>query len=123
VTSISLQSGKIISGSKDGKVAITSLNGGSYKLEKVFELGAATQTVPKSIDFFNDNILVGLRNGSILEFKNVFEEDAESRSKVLMQSHFEGEVWGLVVVDDQRVVTCGDDNRIMMFDLTTRKCT
>jgi WD40 repeat protein len=38
-----------------------------------------------------------------------------------VQSHFEGEAWGLEVLDDGHVVTCGDDNRVMLFDSTKRQ--
>ena len=39
-----------------------------------------------------------------------------------MKSHFEGEVWGLEVVAAQnKVITCGDDNMIMMFDYETHQ--
>jgi hypothetical protein len=35
--------------------------------------------VPKSIDFFNNNLLLGLRNGSIMEIKNVMDEKSETK--------------------------------------------
>jgi WD40 repeat protein len=52
VTSITIQGNKLVSGSKDAKVAIISVSGGAFKLEKMIDLEAATLTVPKSIDFF-----------------------------------------------------------------------
>jgi WD40 repeat protein len=39
-----------------------------------------------------------------------------------MNSHSDGEVWGLSVVDDCTVTTTGDDNRIMTWDINSRKC-
>jgi len=65
-------------------------------------------------------LLIGLRNGSIMEFKNILEAGAENNGKTLMQSHFDGEVWGLTLVGDKHVLTCGDDNRIMLFNLETK---
>jgi microtubule-associated protein-like 1/2 len=38
-----------------------------------------------------------------------------------VQSHFEGEAWGLEILDDGQVVTCGDDNRVMLFDSIKRQ--
>lgn len=38
-----------------------------------------------------------------------------------MSSHFEGETWGLHVLDDGTVLTCGDDNRIFMFDVEKKQ--
>lgn len=37
-----------------------------------------------------------------------------------MESHFEGEVWGLEVLPG-KVITSGDDNKVMMFDYETKK--
>ena len=48
-------------------------------------------------------------------------DTAPQEAKVLVQSHFEGEAWGLEPLDDGTVVTCGDDNRVMMFDSTNRQ--
>lgn len=39
-----------------------------------------------------------------------------------MQSHHEGEVWGLALVDDgKKVLTCADDNKFLLFNTETRK--
>jgi len=99
--------GKIISGGKDKRVAIIEARGGNFKLEKFIDLSAS---FPRSVDFFNGNLLVGLRNGSFVEFKNALAADAPTE-KTLMQSHFEGEVWGLEIIDEgTKILTCGDDN-------------
>lgn len=72
VTAISSDGNKLISGSKD-KIAIVSIaTGGVYKLEKLIDLGVILNlnlplVVPKSVDFFNGNLLVGLRNGTIID--------------------------------------------------------
>ena len=107
VTSIIFSQGKLISGSNDSKISITSVAGGNIKLEKNVDLGFHALKYPKSIDFFNNNLLVGLRNGSIIEIKNVMEENSETKN--LMHSHFEGEVWGLAVFEN-KFVSSGDDN-------------
>lgn len=44
------------------------------------------------------------------------KSDQTTDARIVSQSHFMGEVWGLHVVDDSRVLTCGDDNRVMLFD-------
>ena len=104
------------------KVAIISIGtGGNFKLDKLIDLSTISSIAnlplgfPKSVDFFNGNLLLGLRNGSIVEIQSVL--DAEPKEpKVIMQSHFEGEAWGLETLDDNKLITCGDDNRVMMFD-------
>lgn len=77
VTAIHVEGKKLISASKDNKLAIMSIAAGAtIKFEKLIDLATVTvsQNLPlafaKSIDCFNDNLLVGLRNGTIVEIKN-----------------------------------------------------
>lgn len=93
---------------------IYSAQGGEYTLEKTIDLDAS---YPKSLDYLNGKILVGLRNGSILEIN---EQTLEK--KLLLASHHEGESWGLEVVPEEKtILTVGDDNKIMAFDYANRK--
>lgn len=39
-----------------------------------------------------------------------------------MESHSDGEVWGLSVVNNDVVVTSGDDNKIKTWSVSKRKC-
>jgi hypothetical protein len=75
----------------------------------------------RSIDLFNGNLLVGLKNGSIVEYHNAIEAE-ETKEHTLMQSHFEGELWGITVVGQSHILTVGDDNRIMLFNAETHTC-
>lgn len=116
ITGIEATQGKLISGGKDKRVCIMSASGGNFKLEKFIDISSS---FPRSIDFFNGNLLVGLRNGSILEFKDVMTAENPVEN-MLIQSHFEGEVWGLAVTSGNKVITSGDDNKVMMYDYETR---
>ena len=118
VTSIIYSQGKLISGSKDSKIAIITFAGGNFKLEKIVDLGYMALKVPKSIDFYKNNLLLGLRNGSIMEIKNVMDE--KSDTKIHMHSHFEGETWGLAVLEN-KFITSGGDNQILMYDADTHE--
>jgi WD40 repeat protein len=40
---------------------------------------------------------------------------------LVMQSHSDGEVWGLDLAGD-KVLTTGDDNQVKVWDTNTRKC-
>lgn len=122
VTAISTDGKQLISSSKDGKIAIIQIGaGGVYKMDKVIDLSMiqAVKGLPKghaiSMDLFKGNMLVGLRNGTILEIKD------KQEPRVITESHFEGEAWGLHVLDDNHVITTGDDNRIMLFDISEKK--
>jgi len=108
--------GKVLSGSKDQKVAIITAGGGNFKLEKFVDLGAS---FPNSLDFFQGKLIAGLRNGTILEMKDVLETE-EPAQKTLMESHFDGETWGLSLVNGQeKILTSGDDNKYMLIDYNT----
>lgn len=60
------------------------MNAGTFKLEKMIDMEAATLTVPKSIDFYNGNLLIGLRNGTVMEFKDALSEGSENKGRMLM---------------------------------------
>lgn len=127
VTSVATDGNKLIAGSKDQKISIISIGaGGNFKLDKMIDLSGISAiaglplTYPKSVDFHNGNLLVGLRNGTIIEVKSALDAEPQE-PRVIMQSHFEGEAWGLELLDDGQVVTCGDDNRVMLFDSTNRQ--
>jgi hypothetical protein len=62
---------------------------------------------PRSVDFLNEKYLVGMANGSIVEY------DRLQKKETLIQSHNSGECWGLSILHEegtQRFITSGDDN-------------
>ena len=110
--------GKLLSAGKDKKIAIISAQGGNFKLDKFVEISGS---FPRSLDYFNGNLLVGLRNGSIAEFKDVLGSE-EATENTLMQSHFEGETWGLAIVQDGKyILTSGDDNKFILYNVDEKK--
>ena len=60
-------------------------------------------------------MICGLKNGDIITLSN------EEKPQTVMQSHNEGECWGLEVIhlgnDEVRVLTSADDNRILAYNL------
>jgi hypothetical protein len=59
----------------------------------------------RAIDVVGNKALIGLGNGSLLEL-NLDTED----KKIIIESHCEGETWGLAMADNGNVITSGDDN-------------
>ena len=72
--------GKIISGGKDKKIAIIEAKGGNFKLEKFIDLSGS---FPRSVDFMNGNLLVGLRNGTIVEFQNALAAENAAEKAIM----------------------------------------
>ena len=70
-----------------------------------------------SLDVMGDSILTGLKNGSIC----LVSENEKEVINYLMKSHYKGEVWGLDITENQKVVTTGDDNQLMVWCPTYRK--
>ena len=64
-------------------------------------------------------ILVGLRSGEILEIP---QDIAKNKPKVLMRSHFKGELWGLAVHPKKaEYATIGDDMIFAIWDIKTKR--
>lgn len=101
----------ILSGGKDNKIIVLDKN-----FQKTKEINAGS--CPKSLDHQGSNILAGLRDGSIKEFA------ASGSATTLMESHSDGEVWGLAIdpSNPNVIVTSADDNRIKAWDTTQRRC-
>jgi hypothetical protein len=79
--------------------------------ERAVEFGV----LPRAIDVMDNLLLVGLRTGSIIECN--LEDDSMT---TYMQSHNDGEVWGLAQSGTE-VCTSGDDNQIICWNVADRK--
>ena len=90
--------GKIYSGGRDGFVRVT--NSESFEVEKSIDFGV----LPRAIDVLDSKMVVGLRNGKIIECNVDTEEQ-----NVVMEGHHDGEIWGLAVSGDN-IYTTADDN-------------
>lgn len=60
-------------------------------------------------------MILGLKNGDIITLSE------DEKQEVVMQSHAEGETWGLEVIHlengEVRILTSADDNRILAYNL------
>lgn len=104
--------GKLFSGGKDGNMAIVNVD--SLSVEKTINFGGI---LIRAIDVMGSKSLVGLRDGTIYEV-----ELGNGNKKVIMESHSDGEVWGLAPAGDSHVLTSGDDNKIKAWNVNSRKC-
>lgn len=80
--------GKLYTGGKDGNFAITDTT--TLQPIKITPLGSLI----RAIDVNGDVAVLGLRNGSIIHL-NI----NSGENKSIMQSHSDGEVWGLSAMD------------------------
>lgn len=103
----------VIAGGKDKSLTVFKFANGLQKMWSI-----TVDAAPLSVDLFNGMMLLGCKNGSIIEMP--FTMDGKGKPNVVMTSHCDGEVWGLDVVDldgkgDLRVITSADDNRILAY--------
>mmetsp|Transcript_25746 Transcript_25746/g.4328 ORF Transcript_25746/g.4328 Transcript_25746/m.4328 type:complete len:158 (+) Transcript_25746:1027-1500(+) len=111
VHTIKVDGNRIFSGGRDNNIC--ELDADLNKVGSPKPVGAC----PRAIDCKDNNLLVGSRDGKI-------QEMAGGNCKVLMESHCDGEVWGLAVnpANPDIVVTTGDDNYIRAWNIRERKC-
>lgn len=99
----------ILSGGRDLKVHV---------LDKNFTETTVipTSCVPRAVDMKFDEIVIGTKDGSIHIHSN-------NSTRTIMESHSDGEVWGLAVdYTNNYVLTTGDDNAIKVWCPTNKKC-
>ena len=78
------------------------------------------KSVVKSIDVNDDfQMILGLKNGDIIlkhwEDKTKYEEE-------YLKSHSEGSIGGIAFVPEYKLVTSGEDNKILLWNLRSKKC-
>jgi hypothetical protein len=88
-------------------------------LQKLWQV--ACDAPARSIDLFGGAILLGLKNGSICQLP--WSTDGSKAPTTVMTSHCDGETWGLCVCHvaegETRIITSGDDNRLLCFNPKT----
>ena len=101
----------ILAGGSDKKLHI--LVGEEMKITKSYDMEAT----PRAVDMNGEKVVVGCRDGSIVEINPAY-------TKKLMESHSEGEVWGLTLVPDNPnlLITVGDDNKVKVWDVGQKLC-
>jgi len=98
--------GKMASGGNDGNLMIWDTE--SFEVDTQVNFGGLI----RAIDHNDNCTLVGLRDGSI----KFFENDNIENMNTLMESHADGEIWGLDLLDDGTIITSADDNSIMRLN-------
>ena len=98
---------KLLSGGADGNVIIHTIPDMEVESEFKFTSGVI------SIDYLitPERLLVGLSNGSIIEVE--IEED--KYYKILMESHSDGYLRAIDVIEEN-IVTAGEDNKIIVWN-------
>lgn len=92
------------------------LNSSDYKRLDKFKMNS----IVKSLDVNEDeDIVMGLKNGDII-IKHYREPS--KREVTFLKSHCEGSIGGIDFIPENRVITSGEDNTILLWNLRSKKC-
>lgn len=105
----------LMTGSTDQTVNVYQINAGVLAKLSSLPVGATA----RSLDMIDGKILIGLNNGTIREHLL-----SSNLGQDLIQSHHDGEVCGLSVVDEEETyqfITSGEDDKLLLYDIKLRK--
>lgn len=105
-----------------GNAYILQQNGSSLKILRKFSFGV----VIKGIDInCKGNLILGLKTGDII-YKEIMTSTKQSSKNLeqfyVTQSHFDGQVSDICLIDNRYFVSVGYDNRIMLWDIDFKTC-
>jgi WD40 repeat protein len=77
-------------------------------------------SVVKSLDVnINHQIIMGLKNG---EIKIKFYGTDTKHEQTIIKSHSSGSINDIAYIPEKKVVSVGDDNKILLYNLLSKKC-
>ena len=114
-TAVYCHQNTLLSTGKDHKLCIHNTNKGTFEFVKQIDL--EIQHIASSLDFLDGRVLIGHDNGHIMTL-----ELASGQQSCHMDTHCDGEVWGLEVNPSKNTfLTSGDDNQFMEYSIKDRK--
>lgn len=108
VSALFCDGNRVYTGGKDGVVQHFDVSDATHALKDKWNVGSLI----RAVDVKDGNILVGTKDGDIIEKK-------AGQVKKIMSGHSEGEAWGLAIANST-MITTGDDNKIIAWDISKR---
>ena len=100
----------------DSMCQVMILDPNKYDIIDDFKMSA----IVKSLDVSEDNkIIMGLKNG---EIKIKFYGTKTKHEQVLIRAHSTGQINDLIYIPEKKILSIGDDNKILLFNLLSKKC-
>ena len=77
-------------------------------------------SVVKSLDVnMNNNIIMGLKNGEIIM---KYYGTSTKHNQSIIKSHSTGEINDIAYIPEKKIISVGDDGKILLFNLLSKKC-
>jgi microtubule-associated protein-like 6 len=77
-------------------------------------------SIVRSLDVSRDNkIIMGLKNG---EIKIKYYGEKTKHEQSLIKSHSDGQINDLIYIPEKKILSIGDDNKILLYNLLSKKC-
>ena len=109
----------VLAGGNDKSLTVYKFAGSLTKMWKV-----TVDAAPRSVDLFQNQLLLGLKNGSIVQMP-MTADGQNAEQSVIMKSHCDGEVWAMELIDfedgSMRLITASDDNRLLAYNPMEKK--
>ena len=79
-----------------------------------------TTSVVKSLDVSKDNkIIMGMKNG---EIKIKYYGTKTKHEQLIVNAHCEGQINDIIYIPEKKILSIGDDNKLLLFNLLSKKC-
>jgi WD40 repeat protein len=89
---------------------------GEYDKIEEFQIESPVRALDVNED---ENLVLGLKNGNI-KIKKL--KDSTKTETIFLKSHSSGSIGGLDFIPECRAITTGEDNKILLWNLRSKKC-
>ena len=89
---------------------------GEYDKIEEFQIESPVRALDVNED---ENLVLGLKNGNI-KIKKL--KDSTKTETIFLKSHSMGSIGGLDFIPECRAITTGEDNKILLWNLRSKKC-
>jgi WD40 repeat protein len=77
-------------------------------------------SIVRSLDVSQDNkIIMGLKNG---EIKIKYYGTKTKHEQSIIKTHSEGEINDIIYIPEKKILSVGDDDKILLYNLLSKKC-
>ena len=88
----------------------------TFELKDFFQMNSVVKSLDVNI---NHQIIMGLKNG---EIKIKFYGTDTKHEQSIIKTHSSGNINDIAYIPEKKIISVGDDNKILLFNLLSKKC-